>query len=87
MKVAGCIFQNKFIEENTKDEFIATYKGYRFVITTDHGFGEPEYKHLKRFNIDVYGVECGLAAVCSVKDFHSIKDAIIYALKGAMFIN
>lgn len=86
MKVAGCIFQKKFIEENTENEFIATYKGHRFVITTDHGFGEPKYKHLKRFNIDVYGVEYGIGAVCTWKDFHSIRDAIIYALKGGMFI-
>lgn len=87
MKVAGCIFRNKFIEVNSSEEFIATYKGLRFVITTDHGFGEPEFEHLKRFNIDVYEVDCGIAAVSTWKDFHSIREAIIYALKGSTLVN
>lgn len=83
MKVAGKIIQNRNIRENTPDDFEATYKGHVISISTDHGFGEPEYGHLKRFNIDVYVLNTGSYAVETWKDFHTIKDAIRYALEGA----
>lgn len=86
MKVAGCVFQKKFIEENNENEFIATYKGKRFYISNDHGFGEPEYEHLTRFNIDVTDIATGWYDVTTWEDFHSIRDAIHYALKNSLLL-
>lgn len=83
MKVGGRIIQNRNITQKTPDDFEATYKGHIISISTDHGFGEPEYDHLKRFNIDVYELNTGMFAVETWGDFHTIKDAIRYALEGA----
>ena len=86
MKVAGCVIQNKNISENTEDVFCATYKGKRFYITQTDFYGQPKYDHLKRFLIDVVDIETGMYDVQSYEDFHSIHDAIIYALKGSQLI-
>ena len=83
MIVSGCIFQKRNIKANTENYFEATYKKKRFIITTNHGFGEPKFKHLKRFNIDVIDIPTGMHDVQSYEDFHDIKDAIRYALVGA----
>ena len=56
-------------------------------ITTDHGFGKPQYDHLKRFLIDVVDIKTGMYDVQSYQDFHTVRDAIIYALKGAMLVS
>lgn len=83
MKVAGRVIQNRNITLNTPEDFEATYKGHIISITTDHGFVDPEYDRLKRFNIDVYELNTGSYAVETWKDFHTIRDAIIYSLEGA----
>ena len=84
MKIGGRIFQQKKIIENTSDIFDAKYKKCNFYITTDHGFGEPQYKHLKRFCIDVRAEDGGYL-VQTYGDFHDMRSAIIYALDGAGF--
>ncbi len=84
MKIGGRIFQQKKIRENTSEKFDAQYKKCNFYITTDHGFGEAEYKHLKRFCIDVRAEDGGFL-VNTYKDFHDIRNAIIYSLDGAGF--
>jgi hypothetical protein len=69
-----------------KSLFNANYKGKRIYISTDHGFGKPQYDHLKRFLIDVVDIKTGMYDVQSYQDCHTIRDAIIYALKGAMLV-
>jgi hypothetical protein len=86
MKVAGCVFQNRNITINTENEFDALYKGKRIYITTDHGFGEPKYRQLKRFLIDVIDIKTGMYDVQTYQDCHSVRDAIIQALNGAMLV-
>lgn len=83
MRVSGCVFQTRCIENYTDDDFEAKYKGKRIVISTSHGFGKPKYEHLKRFVIDVIDIKTGLKDVDSYEDFHDIRDAIRYALVGA----
>lgn len=83
MKIAGRVIQNRNIIQNDKDYFEANYKHVKIVITTDHGFGKPDFDHLTRYSIDVYGRENGIYDVEAVKDFHTMKDAIRYALEGA----
>lgn len=85
MKVAGIIIQNRNIIENTEDDFEAKYKGKTIIISTNHGFGEPKYSHLTRYNIDVID-DCGMKDVEAYEDLHTMRDAIIYALKGACLI-
>jgi zona occludens toxin (predicted ATPase) len=86
MKVAEAIIQNRNISINTETDFEATYKGKRISISTNHGFGKPKYDHLKRYIIDVKDIETGLLDVDAYQDFHTMKDAIMYALKGACLI-
>lgn len=86
MKIGPAIIQNRNIIESTKNSFEATYKGKRILISTNHGFGNPIHDHLERFNIDVIDIKTGLYDVETYEDFHEIKDAIRYALKGAMLI-
>lgn len=86
MKVSGCIIQNRTIIDNTENLFNANYKGKRIYITTDHGFGKPEYEHLKRFLIEVLDIKTLMYDVQTYQDCHTIRDAIIYALKGAMLV-
>jgi len=86
MKVSGCIIQKRQIIDNTENLFNANYKSKRIYITTDHGFGKPQYNHLKRFSIDVVDIKTGMYDVQSYQDCHTIRDAIIYALKGAMLV-
>jgi hypothetical protein len=86
MKIAGCIFQERNIRENSSTTFEATYKKRRFYISSDHGFGQPKEHWLTRYNIDVFDVESGMYDVQTYEDCHSIRDAIIVALKGAMFL-
>lgn len=86
MKISGCVIQTRQIVDHTEEIFSANYKGKHIYISTDHGFGEPKYKHLKRFLIDVVDVKTGLYDVQSYEDLHDIRDAIICALKGAMLI-
>lgn len=86
MKVAGCIFQEKNIRENSSTTFEATYKKRRFYISSNHGHGKAEYSHLTRYHIDVIDMDSGMYDVQTYEDCHSIRDAIIVALKGAMFL-
>lgn len=81
MKIGGRIFQQRKIRNNTEETFDAEYKKSNFYITTDHGHGEAEYPHLKRFDIDVRYKDGGFL-VNTFKDFHDIRSAIIYALDG-----
>jgi hypothetical protein len=85
MKVAGCIIQEKNITVNTEKKFEARYKGKRIYITANHGHGKPKEKHLKRYDIDVIDFD-GTYDVQTWEDLHSIRDAIIFALKGACLI-
>ena len=87
MKISGAIIQQRNIIVSSENEFQATYKGKQINITTDHGFGKPEFGHLKRFNIDVIDIETGISDVQTYEDFHEINDAIRYALKGACLIS
>lgn len=87
MRISGAIIQPRNIEVLTENEFRATYKGKQISITTDHGFGEPKYDHLKRFMIDVTDIETGMYDVQTYEDFHEIKDAVRSALKGACLIS
>jgi len=87
MKISGCIIQNRQIIDHTEELFNANYKGKEIRITTDHGFGKPQYDHLKRFLIDVVDIKTGMYDVQSYQDCHTIRDAIFYALKGAMLLS
>lgn len=87
MKISGAIIQQRNIEVSTENNFRATYKGKQINITTEHGFGDPEFNHLKRFNIDVIDIETGMYDVQTYEDCHEINDAIRYALKGACLIS
>ena len=86
MKIAGCIFQKRNIRENSSTTFEAVYKKRRFYISSEHGFGKPDENWLTRFNIDVIHIETGMYDVQTYGDCPSIRDAIIVALKGAMFL-
>jgi len=85
MKIAGAIIQERNIIVNTENEFEARYKGKRIYITANHGHGRPKEKHLTRYDIDVID-DCGMYDVQTYEDLHSMRDAIIYALKGASLI-
>ena len=87
MKIFGAIIQNKNISINSENDFVATYKGKEIIISTNHGFGKPKYNHLKRYNIDVIDISTGMIDVQSYEDFHTMRDAIRYALKGACLID
>lgn len=84
MKIAGCIIRN--IVEYTDDIFRASYKGKKFYITTEHGFGKARYNHLTRFLIEVTDIKTGWLDVDAYEDCHNIREAIISALKGACLI-
>jgi hypothetical protein len=87
MKISGCIIQNRNICDSTENLFKAIYKGKCIYISTDHGFGKPKYDHLKRFLIDVIDIKTGMYDVQTYEDFHVIRDAIIFALKGSLLSN
>ncbi|HHX68962.1 MAG TPA: hypothetical protein GX708_13025 [Gallicola sp.] len=87
MKISGAIIQNKNITINSENDFVATYKGKEIIISTNHGFGKPKYNHLKRYNIDVVDISTGMIDVQTYEDFHTMRDAIRYALKGACLID
>jgi len=86
MKISGAIIRDKFISENTPDKFNAIYKGREINITTDHGHGKPKYDHLKRYDITVIHLESGMYEVNTYEDFHTMQDAVRYALKGACLL-
>jgi hypothetical protein len=87
MKISEAIIQNKNISIYTENDFDSTYKGKRIIISTNHGFGKPKYEHLKRYNIDVIDIKTGIYDVKSYEDYHCMKDAIRFALKGACLIS
>jgi hypothetical protein len=87
MKVGGCIIQERKIEVNNENLFVAKYKGKRIYITTDCAFGKPQYEHLKRYLVDVKDIKTGMYDVETYEDFHTMRDAILYALKGSMLIS
>lgn len=87
MKISeGVVIQERNIEVNSGNTFIARYKGKEIYITDDHGYGKARDDDLTRFIVDVVDEKTGMKDVDSYGDFHSIKDAIKYALKGAMLI-
>lgn len=86
MKISGIVIQNRNIAQYSDDIFDATYKGKRFYITTDHGFGKPKYDHLKRYCIDVWDIKSGMKDVDAWQDLHTMRDAIRFALIGACLI-
>jgi hypothetical protein len=86
MQVGGCTFRKNKIRISTDEHFEATYKGKQFYISTDHGFGDAEYDHLKRFNIEVTDIKSGMLDADSYQDFHDIKGAIRWALIGCCLL-
>ncbi|KFC19347.1 hypothetical protein [Chryseobacterium sp. FH1] len=82
MKIAGCVIR-KIIEKSPK-YFEAEYKGYHIYVSTNHGFGKPKDKNLKRFNIEVTHIESGIYGVNTWEDFETIEKAIEYALEGSL---
>lgn len=87
MKISGCVIQKRQILEYGSSVFNANYKGKRIYITSDHGFGRPEFPHLTRYLIDVVDIKSGMYDVETYDDCHDIKDAIRIALKGACLIS
>ncbi len=87
MKISEAIIQNRNIEENTSENFHATYKGKEIIVSSNHGLGKPKFDHLTRFNIEVIDIKTGLRDVDSFEDCHNIRDAIICALRGACLID
>jgi hypothetical protein len=87
MRISSAIIQNRNIRISTADDFDASYKGKRISITTDHGFGKAKHDFLNRYCIDVWDVKSGMKDVDSWQDFHTMKDAIRFALIGACLIN
>ena len=85
MKIAGVIIQNRNITVNTEKEFEARYKGKRIYITANHGHCKQKENHLNRYDIDVID-DSGMYDVQTYEDLHTMRDAIIYALKGACLI-
>ena len=86
MNVGGAIIQKRMIHEHTETTFHATYKGHDIHVTSDHGHGKPKYDHLTRYDIEVRVVDSGIMDVSTWEDFHTIQDAIRYALRGACLI-
>lgn len=86
MKIAGCIIQKRNIKESNKDTFHASYKGKSIYVSSKHGFGKARYDHLTRFYILVIDAKTEICDVDCYEDFHNIRDAIIFALKGACLI-
>lgn len=86
MKISGLVIQDRKISVNNENTFHARYKGKTIQITTDHGFGEPKYDHLKRFMIDVWDDKTGMNDVSTYEDCHCIEDAIREALIGACLL-
>jgi hypothetical protein len=79
MKIGGRIIQEKNINVNTENAFSATYKQHFINVMLHKTFkGEnPEW------DIDVRHYNGGIAASTIVKRC-TIRDAIIYALDGAL---
>ncbi len=86
MKISGAIIQERNIRKNTDDDFVATYKKKYISVTTNHGHGKPKYDHLRRFDVTVTDLASGMYDVDAIKDCHTIKDAIRYALEGSLLI-
>lgn len=83
MKISGLLIQNRNILVYNENNFICTYKGKQINITTNHGLGEPIYNHLKRYSISVINMDTGMKDVDTYDDFHTMRDAIMNALRGA----
>ena len=83
MKISGCVFQKRQILDSNLGLFNANYKGKRFYISTEHGFGKAVYPKDRRFLIDVVDIKTGMYDVQTYGDFEHIDEAIEYALKGA----
>lgn len=75
------------VVEFNETTFHATYKGYEIYLTSIHGHGKPQYNHLTIYNIEVRKNESGILDVSTWEDFHTMRDAIRYALKGACLID
>ncbi len=86
MKISGAVIQERNISVNTSNEFEATYKGKQIYITTDHGHGESRWDHLTRYDINVIDLASGMHDVFTYGDFHTMRDAIRDALKGACLL-
>lgn len=86
MKISGKVIQDRMIRQYTEDVFDASYKGREIYITSDHGHGPAEYDHLTRYDITVRVFESGMYDVDTYEDCHTMRDAIRYALEGAMLL-
>lgn len=78
MKIGGRIFRTDKINSNTEYLFDAYYKKHRVYVEfiKDNG-------GMKDFNVEVID-ESGMLACDSIVTRCSIRDAVIYALNGAM---
>lgn len=86
MKIGKATIQTQKITRHTKNEFEATYKEKHIYISTDHGFGPAEDENQKRFEIEVFDIMSGAYDVCTIKDFNTIEDALLYALEVAKLV-
>ena len=86
MKVSEAIIQTRMIHEHTDTTFHATYKGHDIHVTSVHGHGKPKHDFLTRYDIEVCVSESGIKDVSTWEDFHTMHDAIRYALRGACLI-
>jgi hypothetical protein len=84
MKIAGKVIQDRNIKINSNEQFIATYKGKEIEIQAF--YGGTKYNHLIGFDIEVYDLKSGMKDVETYQELHTMRDAIIYALKGSCLI-
>lgn len=82
MKICGKIIQERNIKVNTTDEFSAVYKKHYITIFRLEKIDRYDNQ---TFNVDVTDL-AGCYAVNAVFEGRSMRDAIIYALKGALLI-
>lgn len=86
MKISGKVIQPRNIKVYTNNGFEAIYRGKRIYISSDHGFGLAMHEHLTRYLIDVVDIKTGMKDVDSYQDCHSIRDAIIFAMRGSCLV-
>lgn len=80
MKVAGRIIQNKNISVNTEEHFSATYKQHYIEIQLNKSKGNGGKPY---YDCDVWHFNGGFA-VATIIQRCTIRDALIYALDGAL---
>jgi len=80
------IIQNKNISIYNANDFEATYKEKKIIITSNHEFDPPQYNHLTRYLINVIDIKSGKNEFQKCDDFHTMMDAIRIAVIGSNLI-